>query len=351
MKTERDAGIAIGRELINDCVRYAPALDLLYLNNPKCGCTTIKHALWLASDARGGKNTFDGNVHDRKVDPFVKNVFRLPAGQRERVAQAIVFSVVRNPFARALSAYADKVANDPAVWPVFVKRFGLKASTGKKELSFADFLGLVAVADDGLLDGHFRPQCRNLLLPLARPMFVGRVENMAAVSSFLKAHGIPFRNERMHSTRSQEKFAALYDERAASLVRKRYTEDFARFGYSTELADTRARPKTDALPATPAREDPLLQWLATRRAPAGVAESNDAFVVFAATKDREKKLRIARHAFGSEHNWSRLRRYANFVSRKSRDIGLQDAIHDRMAYLRRRYAESVSNPDIFVDFA
>lgn len=332
-------------------MRYAAPLNLLYLNNPKCGCTTIKHALWLASDALSEKSTFRGNVHDRKIDPFAGNLFRLSARQRERVAQTVVFSVVRNPFARALSAYVDKVANDPAVWPIFLKRFGLKPAVGKKELSFGDFLGLIAVAHDDILDGHFRPQCRNLLLPLARPVFIGSVENMPAAGAFLEARGIPFRDEPMNATRAQEWFSRLYDSRAASLVRKRYAEDFARFGYSTRLADARARPDADGKSAAPAGACRLLSWLATGKRPESIVETNRYFASFIATKDREKKLRLARRALESEHNWSRLQRYANFVRRNSRDRSLREAIHARMTALRRRYAKAVSNRDFFVDFA
>jgi len=350
-KPEQAGGIEISKELINDSARYAGALDLLYLNNPKCGCTTVKHALWLALDACLGRNTFEGNVHDRRADPFAKNVFRLSQRQRERIAQADVFSVVRNPFARALSAYVDKVANDPVVWPIFLKRFGLKPKVGKTELSFADFLGLISVAHDDILDGHFRPQCCNLLLPLANPVFIGFVENMAPVGAFLEARAVPFRDQRMNATRAQEQFLSLYDSHSASLVRKRYAEDFARFGYSTELVDARAHPKSDGLSTVPSREDPLLQWLATGKTPAGVAQPKRSFAAFSRAKDRKKKLRTARSAFDSEHNWSRLQRYADFVRRKSQDRGLQDAIHERMASLRRRYTEAVSNPDIFVDFA
>jgi hypothetical protein len=352
-KTEQAGGSAISKDLINDCVRYAAGLNLLYLNNPKCGCTTVKHALWLASDALLGKNTFEGNVHDRRVDPFARDVFRLSAREREWVAQAVVFSVVRNPFARALSAYVDKVANDPVVWPIFLKRFGLKPTVGKKELPFADFLGLIAVAPDDILDGHFRPQCRNLLLPLAKPVFVGFVENMALVGAFLEARAVPFRDERMNASQGDEQPVATYDKRTAMLVRERFAEDFARFGYSTDLADARARPKADPLSLRDGGEDPLLAWVAAGETPEGVvsARRSASFASFARATDTRNKLRIARVAFAEEHNWSRLERYANFVRRKSRDKELLEAIYDRMASLRRGYAKSVSNPDIFLDFA
>ena len=349
---EQDGRIEIGKELINDCVRYSAALNLLYLNNPKCGCTTVKHALWLASDALLGRNTLARNVHDRKADPFARNVFRLSSRQRKRVAEAVVFSVVRNPFTRVLSAYVDKVANDPIVWPIFLKRFGLKPAVGKKELSFADFLGLLAVAHDDLLDGHFRPQCRNLLLPLARPVFVGCVENMSTVDAFLEARGIPFRDERMNATRAYEQLTAFYDSRTAALVRERYADDFACFGYSTDLAEARAHPDHKTLYMNNFGEDFLLVWLSTGKAPqAVVSRPKHSFGAFTRTRESRKKLRVVRAAFAGEHNWSRLQRYANFVCRKSPNTELQDAIHDRMEFLRRRYADAVTNPDIFVDFA
>ena len=336
---------------MNDCVRYCSELDLLYLNNPKCGCTTVKHSLWLASDAVLGKNTFNGNVHDRNADPFARDLFRLPAGERERVSRAAVFSVVRNPFARALSAYVDKVANDPGVWPIFLKRFGMKACVGKEELSFADFLRLIAVAHDDILDGHFRPQCSNLLLPLAKPGFIGFVENMAPVGRFLKRHGVAFRGERMNATHAYEQLSRHYDSDLAALVRERYAGDFERFGYPADPAEAHACPGAGELDFHDGGGDPLLRWVATGEAPGGVAcETGTDFLVFTRSRDTEKKLRIAKRAFAGEHNWSRLQRYADFASRKSRDRHLTDAILDRMTSLRRRYLKAVSAPSLFVEF-
>jgi len=349
-RAKKPAGIVIGRELVNDCVRYAPALDLIYLNNPKCGCTTVKHALWLASDATLGKDTFRGNVHDRRIDPFAKNVFRLPPRQAERIARATVFSVVRNPFTRALSAYVDKVANDPGVWPIFLKRFGLKAHVGKKELPFADFLGLIALAHDDILDGHFRPQSRNLLLPLAKPVFVGFVENMRPVGSFLENRRVAFHDERMNASRAHEQLDGFYDSRTAALVRRRYAEDFARFGYSTNLAEALAPPARDSLCISDGAVDALLGWLATGKTPNVVASrANADFAAFRRAGETGTKLRIARAAFAKEHDWSRLQRYAGFVRGKSRAKTLQDAIRDRMLSLRRRYAKIVRDPALFVE--
>jgi len=346
------SAVVIGRDLVNDCVRYAPALNIVYLNNPKCGCTTVKHALWFASDAALGTNTFAGNAHDRKIDPFARNVFRLSPEQRERVADAAVFSVVRNPFARALSAYMDKVANDPGVWPIFVKRLGLKSTVGKEELSFADFLGIVAVAHDDILDGHFRPQCRNLLLPLAEPDFVGSVENMGSVGAFLETRGVPFRDEAMNATRAQEHFGALYDGRTAALVRERYAEDFAAFGYPANLKDVRSPPARNQLYNKTGGGDSLLACLSAGKMPPGATrESRHYFAAFARSRDSAKKVRLIKAAFEQEHNWSRLRSYAKYVRRKAGSRDLHDAIHGRMVSLRRRYAQAVSNPDIFVEFA
>jgi hypothetical protein len=348
----RPPTIAIDKWLVNDCVRYCAELDLLYLNNPKCGCTTVKHGLWLASDAVLGRNTFNGNVHDRDADPFARDLFRLPVGEREGVRRATVFSVVRNPFARAVSAYVDKVANDPGVWPFFLKRFGLKANVGKKELPFADFMRLIAVAHDDLLDGHFRPQHRNLLLPLAKPVFVGFVENMAPVGKFLRRHGVAFRNRRMNATHASEQLNRYYDSDSVALVRERYAEDFKRFGYSTDPAKAHASPSSGELAFYDGSEDPLLRWIATGRASGGLAsETETDFLAFKRTRDAEKKLRILRRAFAGEHNWSWLRQYANFARRKSRDRQLADSILDRMMSLRRRYLRAVNAPSLFVEFA
>jgi hypothetical protein len=218
------------------------------------------------------------------------------------------------------------------------------------ELSFADFLGLIAVAHDDILDGHFRPQCRNLLLPLAQPVFVGFVENMKPVGDFLRATGVRFRNVRMNASRAHRQLDRFYDRHTQELVRKRYAKDFARFGYSAALADAHAPPQARKLSLGDGSNDPLLAWLATDRSPYDVAsESRSSFVTFNRSRDARKKLQIVRAAFAAEHDWSRLQRYADYAGKKRTRL-LREEILERMSSLRRRYVKAVSNPDLFVAF-
>src|SRR5205823_6618966 len=155
--------------------------------------------------------------------------------------------------------------------------------------------------------------------------------------------GVPFAGARMNATRAQEQFARLYDSRTAALVRERYAEDFARFGYSTDLADARASPERLSLTTGAGGGDALLCWLATGTAPEGAAsDKRGAFLEFRRTRETRKRLNIVRRAIATEHSWAHLEHYLKFVRSKSRDRTLGDAIVDRMATLRRRYAMAVS---------
>ena len=88
-------------------------LPYIYVQNWKCGCSTIKSTLWAAEHANGTA-VAPGHPHQRIADyPFVNDPGRWDGAGRE-----FVFTFVRNPFARMLSAYLNKIVHhrDPSVW-------------------------------------------------------------------------------------------------------------------------------------------------------------------------------------------------------------------------------------------
>src|SRR5205807_1089448 len=144
------------KKIVNQCIRYSTDLNLLYFNNNKVGCTTIKYSLWAAIDRLNQRQTFRRRIHPRDGDPFVKDIFAVKDFDAKDLAEASKFSVVRNPFVRILSGYLQKVGKDFRVWDPFRKRFGIRPEITQNELTFEDFLTVVATEPDELLNGHFR---------------------------------------------------------------------------------------------------------------------------------------------------------------------------------------------------
>jgi hypothetical protein len=333
---------------VNRSIRYAAELNLVYLNNPKAGCSTIKYSLWMAIDALRGSTSFAGNVHARKKDPFARNVFALSPAERASISAAPMFSVVRNPFTRALAAYLDKIPDDLSVWTLFSERIGLKPEVTKKELPFADFVRLISAAPGELLDGHFRPQSDNLLLPFARPCFIGFLENMKPVEEFLERNHVLLQDHRTHATNSSGQIDHYYDSGSIDLIRKKYAGDFAQLGYSDDSADANSfvPARTDS-PWWPQGDDLVLSWIGSGEAPPGAEERGTDFANFERASGTEDRLQILRSALKAENDWSHLARYARFVRRRVPKDDVREALDEKMMFLRARYREAVANPDIF----
>jgi hypothetical protein len=336
---------ALTKEMVNQCTRYSTELDLLYFNNNKVGCTTIKYSIWAAIDRHNQQRTFRGRIHPRDGDPFVKDIFAVDSFDPQAFAETRKFSVVRNPFVRILSGYLQKVGNDPRVWDPFCKRFGIRREVTQNELSFEDFLNIVSTDPDELMNGHFRPQYTNLLIPFTKLTFVGRLEQPGGFTDFLSSFGVNVEAVRRNPTNSGELLSKYYDENCVEIVREKYADDFRLFGYSTDIRE--AGDLEPVVPANP-KTDLLVDWVLTGEPPVSAFDpAARAFHEFGAATTIDQKTDCVRRSFCMEDNWSRLQAYGRFASEVA-DQGLNDKIRDRITYLRNQHRARVKNPDIFV---
>ena len=250
-------------------IRYVPGLRLLYLNNPKAACTQVKTLLWRAEDRRTGRTTFAGNVHGANLpgDPMLRHLSPTP-----EVGSVASFSIIRNPFRRALSAYHNKIApklrggrpRPRNTGAAFEERYGLEPG---QHISFTQFLRLLAVDAPEGRDPHFCPQTVNLLAGYAPPGLLFRLEDMATANAWLTEQvGAPLDSEARNASRAGEEFAEAYsDPLAVSLVRELYGDDFAAFGYPEDPgAATRKLPPITTRPDATLRIARLSQLMRVR---------------------------------------------------------------------------------------
>ncbi len=149
------------------------------------------------------------------------------------------FTVVRNPYARALSAYLNKIASGRK--RKYLQRAGIEAI----DPSFRDFCTYL---DHGGLfeNAHWAPQTSLMLLPVERFDRIGKVETLSEDLRAIFARIAPGRPatsaERSGpaATHAESKLAAHYDETSAAIVARLYRSDFETFGYSTRLTDALA---------------------------------------------------------------------------------------------------------------
>jgi hypothetical protein len=154
----------ISRRLVTRQVRHHESLALTYISNPKAGCSGIKAAMWAQIDRNTGHHTLpDGGMpHKLSRTPFVQSVFDTASYDFEKFKQSRFFTVVRNPFTRALSGYLNKIGKrSSTVWENFCRRYGVDPNDTRETYSFKEFLHTIAKDEIDQLDPHFRPQYIN----------------------------------------------------------------------------------------------------------------------------------------------------------------------------------------------
>jgi hypothetical protein len=214
-------------------------VEVVYLVNPRVASSSILASMWQAHDAMTGQSTFAGSPHARypALNPFVEDLGSLDGAEREAFLSLTFFSVVRNPYARAASAYLDKVARTKSTDFVVRNRLASVGIDWDQTPTLETFLEAVVQIDPRQLDWHFCPQHVNLLAAVLEPDFVGHLERMEDTARYLGAHGVEFRKfmpHPWHATDADRQVKALIGPREAELIRRYYELDFTLYGYSED---------------------------------------------------------------------------------------------------------------------
>lgn len=227
-------------------VIYSPAQNLVYINNQKAGCTSVKYSLWQDADRRMGVQTFKGKTHDLSASPFVHGYTALKAalGQGDSaLAKAAVFTVVRNPFHRALSVYLHHVAAG-GWWARLQRRFEINRSQKLQHdflrkaglpptsnLSFDAYLDALEGVQQTRLTGHFRAQTLNTLWGDLAFDAVLRLEDSTAITDFMASHGVDMQARVPHAQNASDRHAEFFTPHAIAKVASIFADDFVAFGY------------------------------------------------------------------------------------------------------------------------
>lgn len=205
------------------CRRYRT----IYVQNPKAACSTIKLALQRAERADPGYEP-ETNIHDKPRSPLASPSDLSAEEFQALLRDGVVFSFVRNPFDRVLSAYANKIVR-PQKRGRFRERAGFAANDCP---SFERFVDALATQDPAQFDPHWRPQTINLLFDDLTYHRIGRVETFDADWAQLAAEtGLPQTYERRGLKEEKPPLAEAYTPRLARRVLDIFRRDFEAFGY------------------------------------------------------------------------------------------------------------------------
>lgn len=206
-------------------LRHIPGQSVTYLQNPKVATKTIESSLWQAYDGQAPINP-----HGAEGSPFLgpmQLVRRL-----DQVCATEFFTVARNPYTRFLSAFINKVERRGA-WRKLSAQFGF---TPDFVPSPAVFLERLAEMSPWEVNHHFRPQHLNVLHGLVPLTFVGHLERMSLVATYLEGHGIGLREEARSRapTRADSLMTERLDDATLCRLAEVYGRDFSVFGYSED---------------------------------------------------------------------------------------------------------------------
>ena len=214
---------------------WTPELPIIYVSNPKAGCSTIKNSLKQAQAdyyVQSGRNTFRRLAEPHLSDDCLRN-----NGLRSQICkERLLISCVRNPYTRALSGYLDMVRGNRAdQYPELRKG---------RPASFIEHLETLSKMRPEMINSHFRPQHINLDVPNITYDATFFLENIAALPQVLRRQlgGADLKTFAPHARGASSEMENQYSVRATDLVQRIYGPDFALFGYSRDLAESAKAP-------------------------------------------------------------------------------------------------------------
>ncbi|WP_308909513.1 sulfotransferase family protein [Pseudokordiimonas caeni] len=151
------------------------------------------------------------------------------------------FTFVRNPYVRLVSAWKDKINGNSKEKSLILKLMGMPPQEIEVPISFGQFVK--AIADQPLhkMDRHWRPQALCCMALWVQHDFIGKMENFDADIAHVSERigfdiSATFNNgTQVHRTGASETWRKEYTPELKGIVARLYAEDFARFGYDTEL--------------------------------------------------------------------------------------------------------------------
>ncbi len=146
------------------------------------------------------------------------------------------FGFVRNPWARLVSCYSDKIIGEGFVKGGFVGMGEKGISTFYRNMPFDEFVEAVYATPDVKADIHFRSQHWNMCHRRGAYIadYIGRFENLAEDFSHVEEQiGVKLELPHMlHSRKDERHYTRYYTNKLRDLVGERYRTDVELFGYS-----------------------------------------------------------------------------------------------------------------------
>ncbi len=218
-----------------------------YVETPKAACTVLK---WILATIDGRtvpevhcapETSLSMRIHHRTVHPLPS--FSDFSGEQaaEILQNYRIFCVVRNPFTRLVSAWANKVRQqEPGFSDICHAVAEYSGTPANADISFRDFAKWVVETNDPqTCNAHWRPQ-KHLLYPeVVSYTDVLHLETLAedlqqffnSIPSLKRYDARDLLQQCAGNESLPVDYSDLYDEELAEAVARFYEVDFATYGY------------------------------------------------------------------------------------------------------------------------
>jgi hypothetical protein len=239
---------SMGWRSVNMHTHISLVNSYVYVEVPKAGCGTMKATLGGLEAARmnpGLVQRVQEFPHDRiRATPFVKP-FQLPPAMLEDALTSSAFkrfTVVREPAARLLSGFLEKIGQGLKQSKPIVA--ALKESTGQEiapaDVSLSQFLDVISAQESRQQDPHWRRQADHLGLGIVSYDAVIHLEDLdASWARIAELTGIPDLQEQYfcrNSTGARNRMGDFYTPELLALVADAYARDYAELDYAVPTA-------------------------------------------------------------------------------------------------------------------
>ena len=204
----------------------------VYVSNPKAGSSSIK--LYLARCEKRDHTYTPKSLFRRKDLPFIA-LEQMTEEDRERIYSGnfFVFTFVRHPLKRAVSAYCDKILGNQPQKKEILSGLGRDPEDIESHVTFDEFVSVITSQKPSQLNPHWRPQVLNLYPDVIDYHFIGRLESFDHDFGFIRNKlGLPvFETDRRNVKSSNTDKRQYLSLRNRFKLARLYAQDFIFFGY------------------------------------------------------------------------------------------------------------------------
>jgi hypothetical protein len=209
----------------------------LYIANAKAASSTIK--LYLSrSEMNDPGFTLSRGLHKRENLPLL-SPDDLSVTEKDHLFDGthFIFSFVRHPYKRVMSAYTDKILGNKKQKRLILDAMGKPDAKLHHRVSFDDFIAVISDQDPDSHNAHWRAQNLNIAFDVIQYDFIGRLESFETDMAHVKTRlglpdfELPHRNPSAHNKRPRQSIAPD----TLARLEKLYASDLQAFSYSGDI--------------------------------------------------------------------------------------------------------------------